>query len=106
MKDGEVMDIEEYSVAELQDLIEYASDLLLAKKHPQQAMRRNNILQDVKMCYSKIWFQSLRLANKRAKNLTNKFKVEYRVYECPNCGGYHLTTQLAPPQPNPHKEQQ
>lgn len=93
------MDIEEYSIEELADLIEYASDLMLAKKHPSQAMRKNTLLQDMKMCHSKIWFGSIRMANKRAKNLTRRFKVEYRVYDCPTCGGFHLTTQVAPNQP-------
>lgn len=87
------LDLANMSIEELEELVERALDMILAKKEPVRVVTRT-LTQDLKMCYNKVYFSSLKLANNRAKNLSKKYKVNYRVYECPNCCNFHLTTRV------------
>lgn len=45
-----------------------------------------------KMCLKKRKYKSQDLANKVAEECTIKYGKPHRVYYCPLCGYYHLTT--------------
>lgn len=47
-----------------------------------------------KMCLHKIKYNSLKDAEKNSIRLEEKYNCKYRVYYCPYCGKYHLTTNL------------
>ena len=45
-----------------------------------------------RMCLRKRKYLNEEIANKKAKEYTEKYNVEHRVYWCSLCGFYHLTT--------------
>ena len=47
-----------------------------------------------KLCTKKkVGYKTEMYANTRADKFTHQFHRVYRVYLCPECGNYHLTTQ-------------
>lgn len=43
----------------------------------------------IQTCEEKIAFDTINKARQAKKNI----KVQMRIYKCPNCGKYHLTTE-------------
>jgi rubrerythrin len=51
-----------------------------------------NAEQMYKMCLKKRKYKSEKIAQKYAKECDKKYGGTHRVYYCPLCGYYHLTT--------------
>ncbi len=45
-------------------------------------------------CKDKIPYENKRIAKKARKSLQNKYKTKYKIYICPDCDLYHLSTDL------------
>lgn len=46
----------------------------------------------LKMCFGKKVYRSYKTAQNDAQKLEKKYKKKYRVYYCPICNWWHLTT--------------
>ena len=44
--------------------------------------------------HGKLRFATRKTAKRTGKALAHEHKKKYRVYRCPACGGWHLTTQV------------
>ena len=89
------MNLDNLSISDLENLLEQVSNEIMCRKEPKQVMgKKIDLKGELHMCYGKVQYQSLKHANKRLKNLTEQYKVAYRVYECPVCGCFHLTTKV------------
>lgn len=56
------------------------------------AMRRHTVKSMTRQCFSKRVYRSADLADKRARQLTERYKKKHRSYWCEICAGYHLST--------------
>ena len=79
---------------DLLSVVDFCSDVIERRKQPQRTIGKRTLLSELRECHRKVWYSTTRHANKRAKNLSSKYKVGFRVYACTTCNGYHLTTQL------------
>lgn len=73
------------------EIKEYASAIVKAKN--QEAMEQ--LFKRMQPICSKISFATEAIAKselRRIKSLDQLHKKPYRVYECPDCGGWHLTS--------------
>ena len=42
---------------------------------------------------SKICYPTRKIAKQKSKGISRQFGIKHRVYKCPKCLGFHLTTQ-------------
>ena len=54
--------------------------------------KKRDLTTVLRECSKKIQYQTLRAAHRRANKYTEEFKIKNRVYECPSCGLWHITT--------------
>ena len=85
------IDFTELSNDELHEVIDIALAVLESRTSKFKRQQKG-LLAVMRECSKKIQYQTLRLANKRANKYSEQFNVKCRVYECTQCGLWHITT--------------
>lgn len=62
-------------------------------------MRASKAKHDLRMCFGKSRYPTESRANVYREKAESARKVKLRVYHCPICQGYHMTKQVATPDP-------
>lgn len=83
-------EIAELSKEQLREQI----DMLVAEleKRTSKYKRQRSLVSVLRECSKKVQYETLRAANRRANKYNEEFNVKNRVYECTNCGLWHITT--------------